>query len=64
VTTTGISASMPMALTLIEAIAGRDKAAAVGRDLGLMSWDARHVSDAFRFARPLASTAIGNALAF
>jgi transcriptional regulator GlxA family with amidase domain len=34
VTTTGISASMPMALTLIEAIAGRDKAQAVGRDLG------------------------------
>ena len=35
-TTTGITASMPMSLTLIEAIAGRDKAQAVGRDLGLM----------------------------
>ena len=34
-TTTGITASMPMSLTLIEAIAGRDKAEAVGRDLGL-----------------------------
>ena len=34
-TTTGITASMPMSLTLIEAIAGRDKADAVGRDLGL-----------------------------
>src|SRR5262245_44675239 len=32
-TTTGITASMPMSLTLIEAIAGRDKAQAVGRDL-------------------------------
>jgi putative intracellular protease/amidase len=63
-TTTGISASMPMALTLIEAIAGRDKAQAVGRDLGLMSWDARHPSDAFRFTRPFALTAIGNTLAF
>jgi putative intracellular protease/amidase len=63
-TTTGISASMPMSLTLIEAIAGRDKAEAVGRDLGLTHWDARHDSDAFQFTRPFALTAIGNALAF
>jgi len=63
-TTTGISASMPMALTLIEAIAGRDKARAVGRDLGIPEWDARHDSDAFRFTRPFALTAIGNRLAF
>ena len=34
-TTTGITASMPMSLTLIEAIAGREKAEAVARDLGL-----------------------------
>jgi transcriptional regulator GlxA family with amidase domain len=63
-TTTGITASMPLALTLIEAIAGRDKARAVGRDLGVMDWDARHDSDAFRFTRPFALTAIGNRLAF
>lgn len=63
-TTTGITASMPMSLTLIEAIAGRDKARAVGRDLGLMGWDARHDSDAFRFTRSFALTAIGNTLAF
>ena len=63
-TTTGITASMPMSLTLIEAIAGRDKAEAVGRDLGLTHWDARHDSDAFKFTRPFALTAIGNTLAF
>jgi putative intracellular protease/amidase len=63
-TTTGITASMPMSLTLIEAIAGRDKAEAVGRDLGLTQWDARHDSDAFQFNRPFALTAIRNALAF
>lgn len=63
-TTTGISASMPMSLTLIEAIAGRDKAEAVGRDLGLAEWDARHDSGAFQFTRPFALTAMGNALAF
>jgi putative intracellular protease/amidase len=63
-TTTGISASMPMMLTLIEAIAGRDKAEAVGRDLGLTGWDARHRSDAFKLTRPFALTAMGNVLAF
>jgi putative intracellular protease/amidase len=63
-TTTGISASMPMMLTLIEAIAGRDTAEAVARDLGLTHWDARHASGAFGFTRPFALTAIGNILAF
>jgi putative intracellular protease/amidase len=61
-TTTGISASMPMSLTLIEAIAGRDKAEAVARDLGLTQWDARHDSGAFQFTRPFALTAIRNTL--
>ena len=61
-TTTGITASMPMSLTLIEAIAGRDKAEAVARDLGLTSWDARHASGAFTFTRPFALTAIRNTL--
>jgi putative intracellular protease/amidase len=63
-TTTGITASMPMSLTLIEAIAGRDKAEAVGRDLGLTGWDGRHDSAAFQFTRPFALTVIGNVLAF
>jgi transcriptional regulator GlxA family with amidase domain len=63
-TTTGISASMPMSLTLIESIAGREKAQAVARDLGLDGWDARHRSEAFTFTRPFASTAAGNVLAF
>jgi putative intracellular protease/amidase len=62
-TTTGITASMPMSLILIEAIAGRDKAEAVGRDLGLARWDARHDSGAFQFTRPFALTAIGNTVA-
>ena len=63
-TTTGITASMPMSLILIEAIAGRDKAEAVGQGLGLIHWDARHHSDAFRFTRPFALTAIRNTFAF
>jgi putative intracellular protease/amidase len=63
-TTTGISASMPMMLTLIEAIAGRDKAAEVAQGLGAGHWDARHASAAFRFNRPFATTVLGNVLAF
>jgi len=62
-TTTGITASMPMMLTLIEAIAGRGKAEEVARDLGATSWDARHASAAFRFSRPFAMTVLGNVLA-
>jgi transcriptional regulator GlxA family with amidase domain len=63
-TTTGITASMPMSLTLIEAIAGRDKADAVARGLGLTRWDLRHDSDAFRFTRPFALTVLQNLLEF
>jgi putative intracellular protease/amidase len=63
-TTTGITASMPMMLTLIEAIAGREKAEAVARDLGLAGWDARHASGAFLFTRPFAATVLKNVLAF
>lgn len=64
VTTTGISASMPATLMLIEAIAGRIKAEAVARDLGLERWDARHASAAFRLTRPFATTVLANRMAF
>ncbi len=63
-TTTGITASMPMALTLIEAIAGRPRAEAVARDLGVASWDLRHDSGAFMLTRPFALTVLRNVVAF
>lgn len=63
-TTTGITASMPTMLTLIEAIAGREKAEAVAGELGVANWGARHASEAFRFNRPFAATVLGNVLAF
>lgn len=62
-TTTGISASMPMSLTLIEAIAGRAKAESVAAELGLPEWDARHPSGAFRLTRPFALTVLSNVVA-
>jgi putative intracellular protease/amidase len=64
VTTTGISASMPMMLTLVEAIAGRAKAEEVARGLGLERWDARHASAAFKLTRPFATTVLTNWMAF
>lgn len=63
-TTTGITASMPMMLTLIEAIAGRAKAEAVAHDLGVEAWDARHASAAFRLTRPFVATVLANRMAF
>ncbi|HEY5858093.1 MAG TPA: DJ-1/PfpI family protein [Aldersonia sp.] len=63
-TTTGITASMPAMLTLIEAIAGRERAAAVAAELGVTSWDARHDSAAFVFNRPFALTIVRNTTAF
>ena len=63
-TTTGITASVPMMLTLIEAIAGAEKTGLVARDLGVDRWDARHASSAFRLSRPFATTVLGNLLAF
>ncbi len=63
-TTTGITASIPMMLTLIEAIAGRGRAEAIARDLGLEQWNARHASSAFTLTRPFVTTVLANRMAF
>jgi transcriptional regulator GlxA family with amidase domain len=62
-TTTGISATMPVSLMLIEAIAGTQKAQEVAQNLGITNWDAGHESQAFKFTRPFALTAIFNRIA-
>jgi len=46
-TTTGITASIPVALALVQAIGGRDKAAAVAGELGASSWSPEHDSGPF-----------------
>lgn len=48
VSSAGVSASMPTSIALVEAIAGRAKAAQVASDVGIDSWDSRHDSDAFK----------------
>jgi len=64
VTTTGVSASLPVSIALVEAIAGRERAAAVAAELGVATWDARHGSAAFRLDGASLRTAIGDRVAF
>lgn len=64
VTTTGISASIPMMLTLIEAIGGRARAKEVAQDLGIESWGAEHSSAAFGMTRAFVKMILQNRLAF
>jgi transcriptional regulator GlxA family with amidase domain len=47
-TSTGITASIPVTVALVEAIAGRAKAEQLARALGVPNWDARHRSSAFQ----------------
>jgi putative intracellular protease/amidase len=61
-TTTGVSASLPMSLALVEAIAGETRAASMARELSVNVYDARHQSAAFSAAYGFYSTATFNTL--
>jgi transcriptional regulator GlxA family with amidase domain len=63
-TSTGITASIPVTVALVEAIAGRAKAEQVARDLGVANWDARHRSSAFQLTREHQKTFLRNWLSF
>jgi len=64
-TTTGVTASVPISLAIIEAIAGKQRAAAVAERLGApANWTATHDSDAFRLDGRSITLAIRNLLAF
>lgn len=64
VTTTGITAAIPMMLALIDALAGQERAETVARDLGVENWDMRHASGAFQLTRPFATRVLANRMAF
>lgn len=49
VSSAGISASIPTAFALVEAIAGHDRAAELAREMGVDDWGSQHNSDAFHF---------------
>lgn len=63
-TTTGVTASIPASLALVEVIAGRPTADATAERLGVADWDAAHDSAAFKFTVDRMATAAGNWLAF
>ena len=52
VTTTGITASVPVSLALVEAIAGRPRAEALAREIGADGWHAGHDTAAFEAEGP------------
>lgn len=64
VTTTGVTASIPVSLAIIEAIAGRERASAVASTLGARDWSAAHRSERFRLSGTDMLTAAENWLAF
>ncbi|GGC86803.1 DJ-1/PfpI family protein [Chelatococcus reniformis] len=63
-TSTGISASVPVMLALVEAIGGRPVAERVAGDLGVTDWDARHRSAAFELTGEHQKTFVRNTLTF
>jgi transcriptional regulator GlxA family with amidase domain len=66
VTTTGVTATIPVSLALVEAIAGRERALGVARTLGGegMSWSAKHPSERFKLDWSHRFTIAGNFMAF
>ncbi|MCG2578757.1 DJ-1/PfpI family protein [Dechloromonas sp. XY25] len=64
ITTTGVTASIPVSIALVEAIAGRDRAAALAQTMGIKDWSASHQSDNFKLTSRHALTAAGNWISF
>ncbi|MFC5357791.1 DJ-1/PfpI family protein [Azospirillum himalayense] len=64
VTTTGVTASIPVSIALVEAIAGRERAAAVAQHLGIKDWGASHRGEGFSLTLSSIVTAATNWLAF
>jgi len=64
VTTTGVSASLPLSLALVEGIAGEKRAADVAHSLGVTDWSAHHVSAGFRLDASRLWTVASHWLAF
>jgi len=64
ISTTGVSASLPVSIFLIERIAGRPAADSAARRLGIDSWDNRHDTDAFLLTKWMYVKAATNYLAW
>lgn len=64
VTTTAVTASIPVSLALVEAIAGKDRAFNVAVELGVQDWSPVHDSNRFRLTMSSVYTVVSNFLSF
>jgi len=64
ISTTGVTASIPVSLALVEAIAGRQVALRTAERLGVSDWSARHHSADFSFTFSRIALAARNYLSF
>ncbi|MGR2739713.1 DJ-1/PfpI family protein [Billgrantia sp. Q4P2] len=64
VTTTGVSASIPVSLALVEAVAGAAQADRLALDLGMPDFGVSHDSDAFGLSFEMMLTIARNAMTF
>ena len=64
ITTSGVSASIPISMALIEAIAGRAHAQEVGQRLGVTDWSATHNSEQFSLTSKHLLTVLSNKAMF
>lgn len=63
-TSTGITASVPLMLTLVEAIGGQVEAEKLAKHLGAATWDAGHSTAAFQLTIEHKKTYVRNKLSF
>jgi putative intracellular protease/amidase len=63
-TSTGITASIPLMMALVEAIGGRAEADKLAARLGVADWDARHSTAAFQLSFDNKKTFVLNRLSF
>lgn len=64
VTTTGVSASIPVSIALVEAIAGRERAEELASSLGIDDWSTAHESDEYGISAGHVLTLLRNQAAF
>ncbi|AYV56770.1 transcriptional regulator [Leptospira kmetyi] len=64
VTTTAVTASIPVSLALVEAIANKEVALKVAKDLGVNDWNPAHDSNRFRLTMSSVYTIVANTISF
>ncbi|MBM9499649.1 DJ-1/PfpI family protein [Leptospira sp. 201903071] len=64
ITTTGVTASIPISIALVESIAGKKRAQQVAKEFGVVDWGTEHNTSNFKFENKHYWTAAKNFLSF